>query len=55
VNDVGGILDIVRDLLDDHNVALYVLLILAIIQPDIRELIAGGILGYWTKATKEIK
>lgn len=47
-----SILKILQDLLDDHNVALYALVTLAIIQPELRELIAGGILGYWTKSTK---
>lgn len=49
------ILKIISDLLDDHNVALYALLLLAILTPDLRELIAGGILGYWTKSIKENK
>jgi len=43
------ILGIVKDLLDDRNIILYLLFILAIITPELRELIAGGVLGYWTK------
>lgn len=44
--------EILIDLLDDRNIILYALMLLAIIQPDIRELIAGGLLGYWTKEAK---
>jgi hypothetical protein len=47
------LLAVLQDLLDDHNIALYVLFIIAVLTPELRELIAGGILGYWTKTTKE--
>jgi hypothetical protein len=47
------LMQILKDLLDDHNIALYILCILALTTPALRELIAGGILGYWTKSTKE--
>jgi hypothetical protein len=43
------IMDIVKDLLDDRNIILYVLFVLALYYPDLAEIIAGGILGYWAK------
>lgn len=45
--------DIMKDLLDDRNVILYFLFILAIATPDLRELVVGGVLGYWTKEKVE--
>jgi hypothetical protein len=44
-----AIIGIVKDLLDDRNVILYFLFILAMATPELRELVVGGVLGYWTK------
>ena len=48
------IIELLKDLLDDHNVTLYMLFVLALVTPELRELIAGGILGYWTKSIKSV-
>jgi hypothetical protein len=42
-------MNIITDLLDDHNMILYVLFALACIYPEQQELISGGILGFWVR------
>jgi hypothetical protein len=39
---------IVADLLDDHNIILYALTILAIMYPEQQGTIVGAIAGFWT-------
>lgn len=45
--------DILAGLLDDNNVALYLAFALAVLSPELRELVAGGILGWITKSAKD--
>ena len=42
-------MNIITDLLDDHNVILYALLSLAFLYPEQAELVTGGILGFWVR------
>ena len=42
-------MDIIKDLLDDRNVILYVLFILALVYPSQAEIVVGGVLGYWAR------
>jgi hypothetical protein len=44
---------IITDLLDDHNIILYALVLLAIMYPEQQGTIVGAIAGYWTG--KEVK
>ena len=43
---------LIDDLLDEENLAFYALVMMLIMEPSLRELITGGILGYWTKRVK---
>jgi hemerythrin-like domain-containing protein len=42
-------MEIIKDLLDDHNVILYALFILACIYPGEAKPIIAGMLGFWAK------
>jgi hypothetical protein len=44
--------EILKDLLDDHNVILYCLFILALVYPTEAKTIVAGVLGYWAKSSK---
>ena len=44
--------DFLKDLIDNDTLLLIALFALAVIEPDIRELVAGGLLGYWKGAQK---
>lgn len=48
-NNISKALDILKDLLDDHNVIFYGLITLAIIYPGYSSEIAAGILGFWVR------
>lgn len=41
--------DFLTDLIDNDTLLLAALFTLAVIEPGIRELVAGGLLGFWTK------
>ena len=42
-----SIISIVADLLDDRNFVLYALIALAIMTPELREIVATGLLVWW--------
>jgi len=47
------LMTILQDLLDDHNVILYALVLLAVIYPEQAEIIVGAIAGFWTAKRME--
>ena len=46
--------DFFTDLIDNDTLLLATLLTLAVIEPGIREMVAGGLLGYWRGNVKKI-
>jgi len=46
--------DFFTDLIDNDTLLLAALLTLAVIEPGIREMVAGGLLGYWRGNVKKI-
>ena len=42
-------MELIADLFDDHNMILYVIALIAILEPALREYALVGILAYWAK------